>query len=113
MTLNEWQGRLEKHFSALKEQHGRLDSHVFALEQGLGDQELNSLKQGICDFSKHTTPSSKHWLVWVVYATEVGYAYSGDEYWQTFGDRTPGWNVHNQNVARDSIRDAFWRFRKE
>ena len=113
MTLNEWQGRLEKHFSALKEQRVRSGSHVFALEHSLDDQELNSLQQAIGEFSKHTTPSSKHWLVWVVYATEVGYAYSGDEYWQTFGDRTPGWNSHNQIVARDSIRDAFTRFKKE
>src|ERR1019366_529463 len=110
MSVNDWQERLEKHFAKVKTERAVSSSHVFALEHGLSSQDLESLQHAIGEFSKHTTPSSKHWLAWAVYATEVGYSYSGDEYWPTFGERTPGWNAHNQNEAREAIRDAFWRF---
>src|SRR5437667_4799130 len=111
MTLNQWQERLERHFAELKGRRSRSSSHIFALEHGLDSAEVTSLQQTIGEFCRLSSPASRHWLVWVVYATEVGYSYSGDEYWQTFSERTPGWEGHNQNTARDSIRDAFWRFR--
>ena len=40
-------------------------------------------------------PSRAHALVWIVYSSELGYRYSGDEYWQTFERETPGW-VQNE-----------------
>jgi len=113
MNLNDWQTRLESHFKLLKEQRDPSDSPVFALEHGLEKLELTSLQDSIHEFSLHTTPSDKHWLAWVVYATELGYTYSGEEYWNSFALRTPGWDKHNQNVARYAIRDAFWRFRRD
>ena len=40
---------------------------------------------------------SSYWLLWVIYATERGYAYAGDEYWQSFEDKTPGWELSDRN----------------
>ena len=49
-------------------------------------------------------------LPFVVYATEIGYDYSGDEYWQTFSQQTPGWsNIED----RDFIRQGFQRFAEQ
>jgi hypothetical protein len=45
-------------------------------------------------------------LPFVVYAAEVGYDYSGDEYWPMFRQRTPGWTYE----GRDFIRQGFQRF---
>ena len=52
-------------------------------------------------------PSKQHRLAWVVYATESGYAYSGDEYWQTFEDDTPGWAARGD---RNWLRSCFQYF---
>jgi hypothetical protein len=109
MTLNEWQAKLEKHFADLQ-QHSRRGSHpIFALEHGLDTAELADLVHAIRFHISRTGPAERHWLAWVVYATEVGYHFSGDEYWQTFSDRTPEWAT---NGDRDWIRDAFRKFHK-
>lgn len=61
--------------------------------------QLNSrLKAGV-----QVTP---HWLLWVVYATERGYTYTGDEYWQSFEESTPAWNFSD----RDKIKLWFRKF---
>jgi hypothetical protein len=46
-------------------------------------------------------------LPFLAYATEVGYDYSGDQYWQTFSQRTPGWS---EIEDRDFIRHGFQHF---
>ncbi len=51
-----------------------------------------------------------HWLLWVVYATEIGYDYDGDEYWFTFERRTPGWR---ENGNRKQLRVWFNKFKEE
>ena len=43
----------------------------------------------------------------MVYAAELGYRYSGDEYWQTFEAQTPGWA---QSANRECIRSVFEKF---
>ncbi|MCP4654320.1 MAG: hypothetical protein GY856_02760 [bacterium] len=48
-------------------------------------------------------------LPWTVFAAELGYLYSGDEYWQTFEERTPGWLVHGH---RHWVRRCFRDFQK-
>ena len=53
-------------------------------------------------------PCWAHRLPWIVYAAELGYLYSGDEYWQTFEKKTPGWLVHGD---RYWIRKCFWTSR--
>src|SRR5439155_7076167 len=109
MTLNDWQAKLDGHFTALKGQRALSGHPTFALEHGLNAAELDNLTQAIHFHASQTGPSDRHWLAWVVYATEVGYDFSGDEYWQTFSDRTPGWLKHGD---RDWIRDAFRKFHK-
>ena len=49
-----------------------------------------------------------HWLLWVVYATELGYDYDGDEYWHSFEQRTPRWRDRG---SRNQLRTWFSRFR--
>jgi hypothetical protein len=109
MTLNEWQAKLEKHFADLQQHSSRGSHPIFALEHGLDTAELADLVHAIRFHISRTGPAERHWLAWVVYATEVGYHFSGDEYWQTFSDRTPEWAI---NGDRDWIRDAFRKFHK-
>lgn len=44
-------------------------------------------------------------LLWVVHATEVGYGYSGDEYWQTFEEQTPNWLVEDRYRIKNQFVD--------
>ncbi len=73
MTLNDWQARLEGHFENLKQQ--RLSSgamsHLFALEHGLVQRDISDLQNAIAVYSRNSEPDPRHWLAWVVYATEV------------------------------------------
>lgn len=102
--------RLESTFLALKVQR---EGHepavpVFALEHGLSRPELDELKGLVNDAVRRNAIQRDDWLPFVVYAAEVGYEYSGDEYWQTFEARTPGW-VHYGD--RQYIRRMFNRFK--
>src|SRR5579859_4375222 len=110
-SLASWQDRLEKHFSSIGEQRSKapVERPIFALEHGLTDQDVSDLSAEIRSHSGHTGPSERHWLVWTVYATELGYHYAGDEYWQTFEEETPGWTDHGD---RAWIRECFVRFCK-
>ena len=47
-------------------------------------QLRSRLKNGL-----HLSP---HWLPWVIYSTEHGYQYEGDEYWPSFELQTPLWD---------------------
>lgn len=109
MTLNGWQERLTEHFSSLQ---GRLDvpdRPVFALEHGLADVELKDIVGCLREHIRFTGPANGHWLVWAVFAAEVGYKFAGDQYWQTFASELPGWTTHED---RYFIRDAFIRFNR-
>src|SRR5580704_8558452 len=110
-TLASWQDRLENHFSGLREQRSKTpgDQPVFALEHGFTDDEISELSALIRSHSGQTGPSDRHWLAWIIYATELGYRYAGDEYWQTFEEETPGWLEYGD---RDWIRESFKRFCK-
>ena len=52
----------------------------------------------------------RHRLPWIVYAAELGYRYSGNEYWQTFEAATPGWRDHGN---RSWIRKCYSWFQGE
>lgn len=108
MDLGAWNQRLAEHFDALA--RDRKDIPLFALEHGLAQAELLALQSTLRDHIRVSAPLLKHNLVWVVYAAEIGYGYAGDEYWQTFEDKTPGWT---SNGRRDWIRDAFFAFHKK
>ena len=50
-------------------------------------------------------------MAWAVYSAEIGYQYSGEEYWTTFCRLTPNWQ-DSQN-SRDHIRSAFEEFHRK
>ena len=112
MSLNDWQNRLQAHFAQLRQERLQLgvNGTLFALEHGLSNSEIASLCADIRVQIKSTSPSERHWLPWTVYATEIGYKFSGDEYWTTFAESTPGWEQHGD---RSWVRDAFARFHRE
>ena len=110
--LEAWQARLSLHFATLRESRraNSIPEPLFALEHGLGQTEVSDLDRAVRIHIASRTPSRDHWLVWVVYSAEFGYRYSGDEYWQTFEQETPGWIV---NGDRYRIRDFYRRFEQE
>lgn len=107
--LNAFQERLEAHFAALASARKERSLPVFAFEHGLGADELNELTVRLkAALRTEGYRLYKHWLVWVVYATEQGYDYDGDEYWQTFERRMLLWD----RGWRPSLRSWFSKFHK-
>src|SRR5262245_31998043 len=93
MNLTEWQQRFQLHFEALRRTRSG-NRPLFALEHGLNSVEIADLEKEIRAHVSSLPRSREYWLCWIVYAAEIGYEYSGDEYWQTFSAETPGWTVH-------------------
>lgn len=114
MSLDQWQHKIEEHFQLLHDfrSGNSKENTVFALEHGLNSSELNILKTEIREYIAKNEPSISHWLPWVVYASEIGYAYDGQEYWQTFESNTPGW-TRLRNANRYWIKRCFIRFHDE
>ncbi|HSV63245.1 MAG TPA: hypothetical protein VLH83_07850 [Chthoniobacterales bacterium] len=109
LDLKASQQRLKAHFGelAVKRKSAFRERPVFALEHGLGSDEISSLSEALRLQITRNTPSEEHSLLWVVYASEIGYRYSGDEYWQTFEQETPGWV---KNGDRHWLRYCFLDF---
>jgi hypothetical protein len=107
--LGQFHERLKTHFEGLKRErmHTAPGKPIFALEHGLSDDERAALNDAIRETLGWNRVPSTLWLPVVVYATEIGYAYDGQEYWQTFEGRTPGWVV---NGDRQRIRKSFQDF---
>lgn len=112
--LRDWQTRLKRHFAALRERRGTNGSGqpqpIFGLEHGLDPQETRALENALRAHIANRPPSREHELAWIVYSSEVGYRYSGDEYWQTFELETPGWT---DNGDRYWIRKCYRNFQRE
>jgi hypothetical protein len=111
MTLNDWQLRFELHFSRLwDERRGNpARSTVYALEHGLSADERNRFLHDVRQGNRPGQRAAQgHRLVWTVYATEIGYGYSGEEYWATFANQTPSWE--DSNPSREYIRTSFKEF---
>ncbi|MBI5647637.1 MAG: hypothetical protein HY962_11965 [Ignavibacteriae bacterium] len=110
--LSHWQQHLTAHFQDLASQRNGAggSTPIFALEHGLETTELQALANSVRTHIANYAPSNDHTLPWIVYATELGYGYAGNEYWQTFEDKTPGWTL---NGKRNWIRDAFDDFQRK
>ena len=110
--LREWQARLAVHFTELRESRVKdgLGRPVFGLEHGLDPAEIQDLEKTVRAEIRYRQPFGLHSLVWVVYSSELGYRYSGDEYWQTFEQETPSWV---QNGDRYALRDFFRQFQRD
>lgn len=106
--LEKWQERLERHFETLARARADSGFPIFALEHGLTEQELEQISALLRSRLKARLPLSPHWLLWVIYATERGYSYTGDEYWRSFEEQTPAWEFHD----RDRIKPWFKKFQK-
>jgi len=105
---DEWQARLDAHFTALKTRRGA-GRAVFGLEHGLSADETRELDSVVSSWITSSAERSRHWLPLVAHASEVAYAYAGDEYWQSFATRTPGWD----HAWRHEVRAVFQRFARE
>jgi hypothetical protein len=101
--------QLEAQFANLQARRAKLTggAPIFALEHGLSQGDVTFLKSEVLQAVRTGHMPQESWLPFVVYAAEVGYEYSGDEYWQTFEARTPGWV---ENGDRNYIRDRFRQF---
>ena len=110
--LDHWHARLASHFEILAaERHsGSGTPPVFALEHGLAEPEIEAVSRVVRAHVASKTPSWRHRLPWIVYAAELGYRYSGNEYWQTFEAATPGWRDHGD---RSWIRKCYSWFQGE
>ena len=110
--LEEWQARLSLHFATLRDSRRARGATepLFGLEHVLSQTEVQDLERAVRTHIAYRPPSRDHWLAWVVYSAELGYRYSGDEYWQTFEQETPGWIIRGD---RYRIRDFYQRFARE
>ena len=96
-TLAQLQQRVKEHFDALTRTRETSTFPIFALEHGLNEKDLKRIQAMLLSCALNERPlSSRYWLLWVIYATELGYGYEGDEYWNSFEDQTPGWEYHNR-----------------
>ncbi len=106
--LDRWQESLERHFDSLAASRGGSGFPIFALEHGLTSPELEEIGAALRSRLKDRLRLSSHWLLWIIYATERGYAYAGDEYWTSFEEQTPHW----ESGDRYKILSWFKKFQK-
>lgn len=112
MGLPEWHSRLEVHFSDLRLRRSSLvgENHpLFALEHGLTEAERQALSAEVRQSVRENKIPQRYYLPFIAYASEIGYRYSGDEYWHTFEKETPGWIEYG---SRYWIRSKFISFAK-
>src|SRR5665213_118435 len=108
MPLEEWQKHLERHFTQLAAVRSISYFPLFALEHGLSKEEFREICTLLRERLSLGLRLEPHWLLWVVYATELGYDYDGDEYWHSFEQRTPRWRDRG---SRSQLRTWFSKFR--
>lgn len=106
--LAQVQQRAEEHFLALGRKRDTQKYPIFCLEHGLSNAELDQVSSMLGSLSREHALSSQYWLLWVIYATELGYNYEGSEYWLSFEDKTPGWQYQD----RAKIKAWFSKFQK-
>lgn len=107
-TLDQWQARLERHFATLAEKRAGTGFPIFALEHGLDENEFAEISGLLLSRLKAGLRLRSHWLLWVIYATERGYNYDGDEYWRSFEEHTPNWDSGD----RHKVAPWFTKFQK-
>ncbi|WP_007195808.1 hypothetical protein [Hoeflea phototrophica] len=96
VPLDTWQEQMEGHFSDLKTRRDRTGFPIFALEHGLSTGNLEDIAGNLRQNLIQGERIAPHWLLWTIYAAEMGYSYEGGEYWQSFEDETPGWDSRDR-----------------
>jgi hypothetical protein len=107
ISLEEWQNRVDKHFTKLSRTRADSGLPIFALEHDLTEAELTEVCDSLRERLSLGLRLEPHWLLWVIYATELGYDYDGNEYWFSFEERTPRWRDRG---SRAHIRRWFSKF---
>lgn len=106
--LDDWEQRLEGHFETLAAAR-RLENHpVFALEHPLSEDDVAAIASDLRKWLALGEALRHHWLLWVIYSTELGYDYDGLEFWHSFERRTPHWR--SDPTRRSQLRRCFHRF---
>ena len=100
LLLNRWQEKLETHFQELALAREGSGLPLFAFEHCLKAEEVENVGQLLTDHLSATQRPRVYWLLWVIYATEIGYNYTGDEYWQSFEEQTPGWEFQHRYALK-------------
>jgi len=109
-SLDDWQAHLERHFAGLKKARGSTTAlPIFALEHPLSQEDIQEISTLLRRRLTSGQNLSRHWLLWVVHATEQGYAYDGHEYWDSFEHNTPGWRFLGN---RSHVKQWFLKFQK-
>ena len=108
VPLERWQEKLDLHFRELADKREGAGLPLFAIEHGLTDDEVKQVGELLREHLSERQRLGTYWLLWVVYATEIGYRYTGDEYWQSFQEQTPGWEPHH----RYELRRWFGKFQQ-
>lgn len=109
-SLEEISDRLRAHFEHLKAgRDHRTQGAVYVLEHPLTTPERAELTRLLQCACKAHSPMAEHWLAWLVFATEVGYSFSGSDYWPRLEDRIPNWIY----ADRERLASWFKRFAKE
>lgn len=106
-----FQSRLEAHFLALAAVRKAAGLSTFAIEHGLSADELSTVAAELKASLNVCGVFYKHWLLWVVYAAELGYDYDGLEYWPYLEAKTPGWRRDSGNRSR--LKSYFLRFERD
>ncbi len=104
MSLEDWKTQLERHFRSLATLRNNSELPLFALEHGRSTQEITEIANLLREQISTSEPLDEYWLLWVVYATEIGYEYTGHEYWQSFSEQTPYWESHHRPLLRNWFR---------
>lgn len=108
--LEKWKNQLEEHFWKLAQDKAAHGHFVYAIEHGLTISEIDEICLALSDhLSKERQLDSKHWLIWIVAAAEIGYQYDGDEYWASFSEKFQAWPKFGD---RRRIRSWFQLFAK-
>ena len=107
-SLDALHERVERHFKSLAHTRKNSGFPVFAMEHGLSEEDLNQLQSLLRSRRKSHSLRTFDWLLWVIYATEVGYDYTGEEYWHSFEEQTLGWEYQDRN----RIKTWFTKFQR-
>ncbi len=110
MFINDWEHLLARHFRKLERKRALSNRPTFSLEHGLSDTEVRELNKVAQEDLRRSRTIIKYPLTWVVYASEVGYRYSGGEFWQTFQAETSGWEELGD---RHWVKSCFQHFRDQ
>jgi len=108
LPLDHWQDRLSRHFASLAATREDSGFPIFALEHPLTPTEVEEVSSLLRKHLQANGRLGPHWLCWVIHATEIGYRYTGDEYWQSFDEVTTGWLLQH----RDGLRSRFRKFQQ-